>query len=234
MERKRSDTAKAMAIVVVALALAASVAAAKGPEPDRCERAPGLAQAPIGRIALLPVVSVAENPDAERLVEGLWTEYCGAGATWVGADAARSRMDDSERDRLVSTIWRTGDTEPALAAELAERLDVDAVMIVRIDRWEIVNDERAVVEIKAVLRGADGAPLWSISGTAGCGVAKGSHADFDQELTWMRRPSTHGDEKLAGALCGLLGRWSGSMPSPEMYAKHDGGTPAASTGAALD
>jgi hypothetical protein len=199
--------------------------------PDALYRDAKLASHPLATVALLPVVSVVDDPAAERLVEASWIDlYRAAGTTWMPAVEVRAglarAMDGDLGAEIDAQIWRRGGVDPAVAGRLARLLGVDAVLSVRIDRWEIADGDRAMVELTATLSGADGSRLWSISGLAGCGVPHSSTGrNFNADMSWIRDPRLEprelDREKLGGALYTLLARWEPSLPVAPLYA-HDG------------
>lgn len=232
MNRRTILEAVAFATVLALVASAAPQAA----ERDHTFRAAAVDRVPVTRVALLPVVSVVENENAERAVEATWLELYGGGpACWLGANEVRARLDAAGLETAGAAVWRSGELEPADAARLVEALGVDAVMCVRIDRWEVVDGGRAIVEMTAVMQGPDGAPLWGITGGAGCGMPRGSRErNFDADMTWLRtarlEPSMLADAKLGGALCNLLVRWGGELPeAPQYAARHEGSAPGGTT-----
>ena len=209
---------------VVATVTAGEVAAAISAR-DRSCRNPALTGRRLATIAILPAVSVTGDRNAERWVEDGWPLFYGqAQTTWMPADEVRARIArsvDGSNERLDAVrgqVWQSGEPDAAFAGALARSLGVDAVMSVRVDRWEIADGGRAMVELTAVLTGADGARLWSITGLAGHGRAPGSRArHFDPELRWLRRPQLEPrdpENRLGLAFCTLLARWSVALPVP--------------------
>jgi len=230
MNGNRSRLAGLMVLVAIGLALGVSADAASPDSRDRLYRNSKLDGFQLTQVALLPVVAVAENLGAERLVERAWVDLYGeAGTEWMPADAVRARLAQvsGEPGNLAAEVdgqvWQRGEVEPEVAARLARLLGVDALLSVRIDRWEIADGGRGMVELSAVLTGADGARLWSISGLAGCGVPSGSRdLNFSTDLSWFRDPRLEprclSEAKLSGALRNLLIRWEGSLPEASPYA----------------
>jgi hypothetical protein len=226
-----------MTAMVVLLVLGASTGAARAAAADDLYRNASLASHPLTSIAILPVVSVSENADAERLVEESWVQFCGeTGIRWMRADDVRVGLASGSAATAAlgaaaeREIWRRGEVDSEVAGALARALGVDAVLSVRVDRWEIVDGGRAMVEMTAVLSGADGTRLWGISGTAGCGAQRSStKRNFSNDLGWIwparLEPREFGHEKLGCALYTLLARWEGALPEAPAYA-HSGSAPA--------
>lgn len=176
-------------------------------------------------VALLPVVSVNDDPVAERAVEEAWVAWYGASRMcWVPACDVRRCMQESTLDpenltrEVDRAIWRDGEVGPALAGRLAARLGVHAVLSVRIDRCGIADGGRGMVEMRAALTDADGTRLWSIHGCAGHGRPPGSRElNFDADLSVIRPPDLDWQERghnLATALRSLMARWAWSLPDP--------------------
>jgi len=231
MNRSKSSFAILMTMVAIGLALGVSADAASPVSRDRLYRNSKLDGFQPTRVALLPVVAVAENPVAERLVERTWVDLYGeAGIQWMTADVVRARLAQvpGERGALAAEVdgqvWQRGEVDPAVSARLAWLLGVDALLSVRIDRWEIADGGRGMVELSAVLTGADGTRLWSISGLAGCGTPRGSRGpNFNADMSWFQDPRLEprclSKEKLSGALCNLLIRWEAALPAAPAYAQ---------------
>lgn len=235
MNGSKSRLASLMALVAIGLALGVSADAANPDSRDQVYRNSVLDGFQPTRVALLPVVAVAENLGAERLVESKWVDLYGdAGMEWMPADRVRARLAQASGERgnlsaeVDKQVWQNGEVDAAVAARLARLLGVDALLSVRIDRWEIADGGRGMVELSAVLTGADGTRLWSISGLAGCGTPSGSRGlNFNADMSWFRNPRLESrcpdEAKLGGALCNLLIRWEGALPAAPLYAR-DGGS----------
>jgi hypothetical protein len=244
MNATKSGIGTRMTALAILLALGVSAEAARAAVIDREYRSAALGSHPCTTIAILPAVSVNEDAGAEGLVERSWTEFCGdPGIRWMPADQVRAAVAGapdgpaSLATLAEAQIWRNGEVDSEVAGRLAQLLDVDAVLSVRIDRWEIVDGGRAMVEVTAVLSGADGARLWSISGTAGCGMPRSSvKRNFNADLSsiWNRgmEPREFRSEKLGCALYTLLSGWGGSLPAAPAYAGEGG--PARSGTSAID
>ena len=230
--RSMSRFVTGLAVAAILAALGASAASAGATALDDVHRSPEPGAHACASVAILPVASVNGSADAERLVEESWTEFCGGnGIRWMRAGEVRAAFAGTDTGAaelagMHRQIWRRGEVEPGEADRLARSLGVDAVLAVRIDRWEIVDGGRAVVQMSAVLTGADGQRLWSISGLAGCGAQRAStkrHFNDDLSEIWSPRlePRELGREKLGCALYELLARWEGALPSAPAYARHD-------------
>ncbi len=210
---------------VVILALTGGVAAARVLVPDDVFRSARLDSQPVMTVAILPAVTTVEDAQLESLVDGAWfAMYRDAGPRWVPADRVRARLSSIVDERcglqasVHAQIWRTGSVEPSMARGLARMLDVDAVLSLRVDRWEIDDGGRAVVGLTAVMVGANGERLWSVSGCSGHGetVSSGERG-YNRDLTWYRdprlEPRTDG-HNLRYAFSGLLARWAWLLPAP--------------------
>jgi hypothetical protein len=231
MNAGKSRLARLMALVAIGLALGVSADAASPDSRDQLYRNSMLDGFQPTLVALLPVVAVAENLGAERLVENTWVGlYGGAGMEWMPADVVRARLAQVPGTRgalaaeVDAQVWQRGEVEPRVASRLARLLGVDALLSVRIDRWEIADGGRGMVELSAVLTDADGTRLWSISGLAGCGTPPGSRElNFNADMSWFRDPRLEwqipNEVKLGGALRNLLLRWEAALPAAPVYAQ---------------
>jgi hypothetical protein len=228
MKAIRSGIGSRLACALVALAAAATAAQAAPLAQDRLYASPGLESQRSLTVAVLPAVAVADHPEAERWVEERWvTFYAEAKTRWVPADVVRARLAQAIDEPDVAgavdrEVWRRGEVEPETAACLARVLGVDAVLSIRIDRWEIADGGRAMVGMSAALSGADGARLWSISGLAGHGRPPGSiEQNFNSDMTWIRNPDLEPPREdgrnLDRALYKLLARWAWSLPQGPLF-----------------
>ncbi len=219
---------------LVFLAVAAGPAAAGAAKRDAPFRSPRLDSHPLTTVAVLPAVAVAADPDVEAFVAEMWVAlYADASTAWLPAEQVSARLAAAagESPELLGEvrgqIWRRGEVEAALAGRLAEGLGVDAVLSLRIDRWEIVDGGRAQVGMSAVLTHADGTRLWSISGLAGHGRSPGSaEQPFNMDLSWIRCPRLEpqtGPRRLDRALYTLLARWAWELPAGPLYADEASG-----------
>jgi hypothetical protein len=217
-----------IACALVALAVGLSSADARPVVRDDLYRNARLDSHQLTTVAVLPVVAVVDNPDAERLVEAKWVALYGeASTTWMAADQVRARLAQASAEsedlagEVGGQVWRRGEVEPETARRLAQLLGVDAVLTIRIDRWEIADGGRAMVEMTAVLTHADGTRLWGISGLWGYGAsARSADQSFNMDMSWIRRSYLEPQDqahKLGHALYGLLARWAWSLPAP-LYA----------------
>lgn len=213
------------AVAIAVLAASAGVTDAHPAATNPVFRAAELATHPIGAVAILPAVTVADDPAVERRVERSWAGvYRDAAEQWMTADEVRERLAavpvEGERlaERADALVWRDGALDATTAANVARVLGVDAVLTLRIDRWEIVDGGRAIVAMTAVLTDESGRVLWSIRGNAGCGHGRTSgEGGFSWNLGTLRDPALEPrDEphKLSLALYNLLARWAPELPTP--------------------
>jgi hypothetical protein len=222
MSTMRFGLAAATILVLTGLSIGAGEAGAAISTRDHMTWNPALAERHPGTIAILPAVSVNGSDQAELWAEMGWALfYRQAETSWMTADDVRAHLAVSgDRSNLLraarSEIWADGEPRSATARALANALGVDAVLAIRVDRWEIVDGGRAMVELSAALTAADGTRLWTATGLAGHGRSPGSRERcFDADLSWIRPAQLEpGDpeNRLGLALCSLFTRWSVGLP----------------------
>lgn len=133
---------------------------------------------PIERIAMLPVVSFTGDLQAEKLVENL---FAGAlresGYKWMTGGSTRILLRNAAPDDSMLTVVRDDVKESApvdslLAPVLCGRFRTDAVLSVRLDRWEQVKLDpvqsgrpSTTVQVRAALVDSLGRIVWTASGT---------------------------------------------------------------------
>ncbi len=210
------------ALALLALGIASPAARSAGS--DEVWASNALATRPMARVAMLPVVAIADDPAAERAVAQGWKDLCcGTAAVWIPCCDVVARLERAPAGggELVRTIegeiWRDGAASPRSAALAARLLGVDAVLSLRIERWELADGGRGTVALTATLTGADGRRLWSISGSAEHGRGlQSSEANFrfDDAAFWDPRLEAPREGRIGVALYALLARWSPELPTP--------------------
>jgi hypothetical protein len=147
---------------------------------------PRLGRLELTEIAVLPAVAIEDDPIAARLVEGysalLMVE---TGHTVLTAPQVRHVMAGAGRrpealtEAMTRQVWSSGRVDARMAATLARLTGAPALLSVRIDRWEIVDD-RAEVELSAALVDSTGRLLWRISGLAADGATQPNRFASDE------------------------------------------------------
>jgi hypothetical protein len=193
------------ASVVLALACVSGTVEAR-PSRDVISRAGDVERYRLTTVAVLPAVSVTGDALAESRAEAGWVAQYGMGSTrWMRADEVSARIAaDGELARAVrEQIWRTGAVDGELAARLCRELQVDAVVSLRVDRWELA-ERRGMVAMTSAVHGADGSRLWTASGMAGYGRRQLPDTDAHASP----------DYRTCVAYSVLLARWAGQLPGP--------------------
>jgi len=223
MSTVKFGLAAATILVLTGLSIGAGEAGAAVSTRDRMTRNPALAERHLNTIAILPAVSVNGNEQAELWAEAGWALfYRQAETSWMTADDVRAHFvfagGSDLLDAARSEVWANAEPRSATARALANALGVDAVLTIRVDRWEIVDGGRGMVELSAALTAADGTRLWTATGLAGHGRSPGSRDRcFNADLTcfWpVRLEPGDPENRLGLALCSLFTRWSAGLPVP--------------------
>jgi hypothetical protein len=216
------------ALAAAALTLLALGAEAAGPPPTvryQVERTKGIAATQLGTVAILPPVAIDDNRKAEIAVEKGWRDLTVETRTrWLPADEVLARLcrvpggiPDLAAE-AEAEVWRFGAPLPGTGARLAHLLGVEAVLSLRIERWEVVDGGRGTVGLTATLTGVNGARLWSASGVAEFGAPrKSGEGNWIGDLTavWDPRLEPRPEEQRLGvALYSLLASWSPELPAP--------------------
>ncbi len=155
-------------LVAAALSAPRPVHAAKGPVIlDERWVCPGFDQRNPRRVAILPAVT-QEGFDSSHLMSDLFFNgFMNDGRDWLPPGSAHLRLGASAHERdstfreIVKQVRREGHTNAATTADLARRLRVDALVFLRVDRWEhaAVNEEMTSIEVRAELVDSTGATL---------------------------------------------------------------------------
>jgi len=153
----------------------ATGASAGRPPADRVWTRPGADRLPIRRIALLPVVP-SGAPGGNSVGEQFLLHFFQDGHDWVPPEICESALralaphrPDSCLRAISGQVFRHGLPDTTAVPRIAQALRSQAVMTVRVDRWERVveSDARitnAHVELTASLVDSAGRVLWRISG----------------------------------------------------------------------
>jgi len=174
--RSSSGSLLLIAVTLVTAAAWLAVAPARAARPpvliDEVWTSPDFGRHPVRTVAVLPAVALESYAPNHPLSDSLAIGFRGDGRRWVPPLSTWHGLGNSEIERLAEfrkiadEVRQQGRTRPATTARLAQRLGVDALMIVRVDRWERIPDATDVttVEARAELVSADGTPLWRVSG----------------------------------------------------------------------
>jgi len=223
---KRNTKFETLAVgALVAMALGVNGVEARPAELDAVYKVEFLETHRLATVAILPAVSICDDQVAERRAERGWPDlYRQAKTRWMSAEDVRRRLAAASggsgdlQAKVDAQVWRHGAVDSETAARLARLLGVDAVLSIRIDRWEIVDGGRGTVGLTAVLLGSDGVRLWSACGLAGHGRGRLSNEgtfSCDRTVYWdPRLEPDDRDHRTSMAFHALLARWATALPVP--------------------
>ncbi len=135
---------------------------------------------------MLPAFARGGNATAEAFFEAQWDSvFRGSGHVWRSADETfhsivqGTATPESLGRALREQIRKTGHPNPAMARMLARLMQSDALLSLRLNRWDIVNAKPGVVtiEVLATLVDSTGTMLWQISGRQSDGVPESLGAE---------------------------------------------------------
>lgn len=229
-------------LALIALALAAPPAASQKPDKkavrgDALYTIAGYDTLGVRSVAMLPVASFDNNLQSEKEVAAAWgATFVEAGYRWVSAGAAKALLGDSLAKRARAELVRQGRPDSLLAGTLCAKLRVDAVLGIRVDRWEKSELEwnqagkpTTAVQLRAALVDARGRLLWSGSGSE---VGEGPYQEAGTNPLGVAgtglgtRPVTGagGPPEYRDVLSRLLTRWKPWFPAmPKAAAAPAGG-----------
>ena len=221
----RSGFGAIAAGALMALALGANAMTARAAKTEGIFVSKAVDTRPLRHIAILPVVAVNDNPSAEHAVERGWLALCSETTVdWMTAEevSGRLRKIRDGRHNLDETvqceIWKNGTVTPETAERVARLLGVDAVLSLRIERWELADGGCGTVWMSATLTDGNGAQLWGRNGHAEHGSGLRSveaNFSFDPPSFWDRRLNAGpGNARIGIALYSLLALWSPDIPAP--------------------
>lgn len=156
------------AIAVLSLLLA-DVALARTVIVDELWTHPEFSRFRLQRVAVLPAITLDDDRAVSRLVPERWRKSIQAtGHTWIPSDVCYDRLGPTPASRVAAfhdlseQVRRAGKFEPARARGLARQLDADALLLLRVDRWErqIGAREMAYVDLTVSLVDSTGTCLW--------------------------------------------------------------------------
>ena len=165
----------AASLAVLLLSLLACLGGAAPKTQDRVQVRPGAASFPLRRIAFLPVVSL--DYGAGRAVEEQWLlHFIDDGHDWVPPEISAKfmsslspRKPDSVLTALRAQVFKQGLPDSLRVPVVARALHSQALLSVRVDRWQrVVESDRrittAYVELTATLVDSTGRTLWQVAG----------------------------------------------------------------------
>lgn len=220
-------------VVGAALAIAAPAALAekKGRKVDLIRVHPDFAAFGIQSIAMLPPVAYDRNLETESQADAAWgAALRGTGYRWIGGVAARTLLGSRPGGDSLLQLARTrlldlGRVDSLLAPGLCQRLRADAVLTLRVDRWEKLEMEfnqagkpSTTVQLRAALVDSTGALLWSASGSE---TAEGPYHDPSSGVLGVKS-SGLGTTPVTGqggapsyreVLDALFARWTQQFPA---------------------
>jgi hypothetical protein len=162
-------------LVLALLAIVPTGAAAKRRDPraDRIWIHPRIDGLRPSRIAILPAVSFVWLPSERTFLEDAWLQrLTGSQHVWLPAVLCRERMAATSRrgDSLLNVIGTQirsrGRVDSTTSMRLARLLDSQALLCLRIDRWERIGGVAAslvYVDMTATLVDSTGRLLWRIT-----------------------------------------------------------------------
>jgi hypothetical protein len=158
------------------LTVAPSVFARKGPARETWV-VDHLQSRGIREVAVLPAAVIGDDRSAARIVESAWVSAFDSTARhWSLARereasfAATSIRKDSLLDAIAHQVFGHVSVDPATAYRVTRLLKVQALLCVRVNRWERVPESTpdrpvAIVELEAAMVDSTGATLWKASGS---------------------------------------------------------------------
>ena len=200
----------AMVATLLALVLAPRPAAAAKPPADKIWTRRGGVGRAIHTIALVPAAE--EEPTGGVFVDDQWlVQFYEDGHDWLPAPLVRDQLRrlstqrDSALRAINAQILRRGRIDSVAVPVLARTLHAQALLTVRVDRWERVKESNpylttAYVELTAALVDSTGTLVWRISGeereTARYGIpvtASGLGQTGQPIGKWSKSPSSTAD-----------------------------------------
>lgn len=198
---------------------------------DESWTAPDFAAHHIQGIAVLPPVSYDRNHVAEKTAAGLWGQALrDVGYRWQSPLMVQTLMSSPSADSLLQqanvSVLAHGRVDSLLAPRLCAALRTDAVLSLRLDRWEQVEMEynqagrpSTTVQVTATLVDASGRELWR---TAGSETGEGPYHDPNANVLGVsssdlaNKPLTGqgGAPVYAEVATKLFTRWAPRFPAP--------------------
>ena len=219
------------ALLLLALASLAHAADKKKKGGDAVWTNPDFAQSNVTAIAMLPPASFDHDAAAEKLADAaLGATVRGTAYRWVSASSARALIGggpagDSLLKRVNARLLETGRVDSLMAPELCRRTRTNALLTLRVDRWEQMKLEfnqsgkpTTTVQLSAALVDSTGRLLWTASGSE---VAEGPYHDPSASVIGVQssglsnQPITGqgGPPEYAEVLNTLLTRWAPQFPA---------------------
>jgi hypothetical protein len=173
---RRKIVRPTLVVALYALLAAASVATAAPKSPviiDKAWTRPDFASVAPARIAVFPAVVLDNYPSSHPVSDSFYAAVrSDRGRAWIPPMVVWAALGSTEAQRLAvyrpiaTQIRNEGHTDRATTERLAQLLKVDALMLLRVGRWEQVSDanQLTAVEAHGEMVDAHGEPLWKITG----------------------------------------------------------------------
>jgi hypothetical protein len=168
MKRRRLYLAMSLCAALLAL----TAAKPRRASPDRIWIHPEIERLRPRRIAVLPAVSFVFLPKERGYLEDAWQQrMIGSRHEWMPAVICRERMASTSRrgDSLLTAIGNQirsrGRVDSTSSPRLAQLLNSQALLCLRIDRWERMGTARSTqiyVDMTAALVDSNGRLLWRV------------------------------------------------------------------------
>lgn len=123
----------------------------------------------LGRVAVLPAITYGDDQAARWLVPERWRASIQVpGYTWIPAGFCYEQLGPTVPGRIAAfralsdAVRRDRQPDPKKARELARLLQADALLLLRVDRWEhqVGAREMTFVDITASLVDSAGTCVW--------------------------------------------------------------------------
>jgi hypothetical protein len=126
----------------------------------------------IRKVAVLPAVEFGGFRSDHLVSIAFFNAFRESGYRWLPPSSVYRTLGSTQgaRDSMFRAIALqvrgSGRTDPATSAWLTARLQVDALVVLRVERWEYVKDgnDATIVEVRAEMVDSGGEPLWRVLG----------------------------------------------------------------------
>lgn len=221
------------AVIAAALALFTASTAHAARKADLIWQHPDFARFGVQSIALLPIATYDHNVQTQGTVSAAWgQQFQGKGYRWMTTSTAASIMRGAGGDSLVRAVEKSlldlGRADSLQAPSLCARFHVNALLSIRVDRWEqiaVEADQRgkpsSTVGLTAALVDSAGRLLWRGSGSETVeGLehvpVEGRAGEVQLSADAAMRPPVY-----AEVLTRLMSRWGAQFPGPAAAAAAD-------------
>jgi hypothetical protein len=171
--RRATVRAAALGLTLAGFVLASAALAAKSPVIiDEQWTRRDFPEHGVRKVAVLPAIEFGGYRPDHLASIAFFNAFRESGYRWLPPSSvyralgATQAARDSMFRAIALQVRGNGHTDPRTSAWLTARLQVDALVVLRVERWEFIKEgsDATIVEVRAEMVDGSGEPLWRVLG----------------------------------------------------------------------